>query len=184
MNPGHRHMVCVERAGFGPPRAGKRVDRVLGRQRLFYEDFEVGMVLETGQRTVTESDIVAFACLSGDFNDVHTNRVFIAEKTTFGAPIAHGPLIYAICAGLNFSAGFAGDTVVAVSEVSRWRLLRPVFAGDTVRMSSEVVSLKVRDADSSKKGLVTFHRQIHNQKNEIVQEMTVGVFYLRRTAPI
>lgn len=151
----------------------------LMRRRLHYEDFKVGMLLETGRRTLTEADIVAFACLSGDFNDVHTNKVFVEEKTPFGKPIAHGPLVYAICAGLNFAAGFSGDTVVAVSNISDWRLLLPVHAGDTIGMKSEVVSLSLRDAKISTKGLVTFRRRIVNQRDEVVQEMTAGVYYLR-----
>ena len=40
---------------------------------MFYEDFEVGTELTTPARTVTSTDIVNFACLTGDFNESHTN---------------------------------------------------------------------------------------------------------------
>lgn len=39
----------------------------------YWEDFEVGQTLVTPKRTITSTDMVNFACLSGDFNEVHTN---------------------------------------------------------------------------------------------------------------
>ena len=40
---------------------------------LFFEDFEIGREFRTSARTVTQTDIINFACLSGDFNEVHAN---------------------------------------------------------------------------------------------------------------
>ena len=40
---------------------------------MYFEDFEVGMVLVTPSRTITHTDIVNFCCLTGDFNEVHSN---------------------------------------------------------------------------------------------------------------
>lgn len=57
---------------------------------MYWEDFEVGAVIRTPSRTITSTDIVNFACLSGDFNEVHTNWEY-AKNTQFGQPIAHGP---------------------------------------------------------------------------------------------
>lgn len=38
----------------------------------YFEDFDIGFEFTTPARTVTQTDIVNFACLSGDFNEVHT----------------------------------------------------------------------------------------------------------------
>lgn len=70
------------------------------RRGLFFEDFEVGREFRTPARTVTSTDIVNFACLSGDFNEVHANWEY-CKSTPFGEPIAHGPLVYAIAGGLQ-----------------------------------------------------------------------------------
>ena len=64
----------------------------------YFEDFEVGETMVSPARTVTSTDIVNFACLSGDFNDVHTNFEY-CKTTQFGEPIAHGPLVYALMGG-------------------------------------------------------------------------------------
>ena len=39
---------------------------------MYFEDFEVGMILVTPSRTITHTDIVNFCCLTGDFNGVHS----------------------------------------------------------------------------------------------------------------
>ena len=49
----------------------------------YFEQFEVGEMMETPARTITEADVVAFAGLSGDYNPIHTNAEF-AKETVFG----------------------------------------------------------------------------------------------------
>ena len=64
----------------------------------FFSQFEVGQSFESVGRTVTETDVVMFAGLSGDFNPLHTDQTF-AEKTPFGQRIAHGMLAASISTG-------------------------------------------------------------------------------------
>ena len=40
----------------------------------YFEDFELDQTFETSALTVTQTDVVDFACLSGDFNGVHANH--------------------------------------------------------------------------------------------------------------
>src|ERR1700752_2418407 len=108
-----------------------------GRRGLYWEDFEIGKVFQTPARTITSTDIVNFACLTGDFNEVHTNWEY-ARTTAFGEPIAHGPLVYAVCAGLNYASGVNDGTLIALLGITDWKMLAPVKHGDTVRMESEV----------------------------------------------
>lgn len=70
---------------------------------MYFEDFKLGMTLVTSARNITSTDIVNFACLSGDFNEVHTNFEY-CKSTPFGEPITHGPLIYAVAGGLTSRA--------------------------------------------------------------------------------
>ncbi len=78
----------------------------------YFEDFEVGDELVTPARTITSTDIVNFACLSGDFNEVHTNHEY-CKTTPFGQPIAHGPLVYAVMGGLQYASGINDGPLLA-----------------------------------------------------------------------
>lgn len=146
---------------------------------MYFEDFSVGQVLTTGRRTVTSTDIVNFACLSGDFNDVHTNHEY-CKSTPFGEPIAHGPLVFAIAAGLNYASGMNDGTLIALLGIDKWRMKHPVKHGDTIFVRTEVISK--RETSQQDRGVVTFARAFVNQRGEAVQEMEVTIMYRRRAA--
>ncbi|HMK07640.1 MAG TPA: MaoC/PaaZ C-terminal domain-containing protein, partial [Anaerolineales bacterium] len=65
----------------------------------YFEEFEVGMRLQTRARTITEGDIVTFAGVSGDFNSIHTDEVY-ATQSAFGRRVAHGLLGLSVVSGL------------------------------------------------------------------------------------
>ena len=79
---------------------------------LYWEDWEIGQEFVSPARTITEADIVMFAGLSGDYNPLHINEEY-CKTTQFGTRIAHGPLIYAIAAGLVFQLHLYDDTLIA-----------------------------------------------------------------------
>lgn len=104
----------------------------------YFEDFEVGEEILTPARTITSTDIVNFACLSGDFNEVHTNFEY-CKTTQFGEPIAHGPLVYAIMAGLQYASGVNDGTLLALLQIDEWKMLHPIKHGDTIRLRARVL---------------------------------------------
>ena len=65
----------------------------------YFEEFELDQEVVTAARTITESDIVTFAGLSGDFNQIHMDAAF-AELGPFGRRVAHGMLVQSIATGL------------------------------------------------------------------------------------
>lgn len=144
---------------------------------MYFEDFQIGQVLLTGRRTVTATDIVNFACLSGDFNDVHTNHEY-CKNTPFGEPIAHGPLVFAVAAGLNYASGINDGTLIALLGIDKWRMKRPVKHGDTIFVRTKVIAK--RETSDSGRGVVTFSRAFVNQNGEDAQEMEVTIMYRRR----
>lgn len=144
---------------------------------MYYEDFSIDQVLTTGRRTVTATDIVNFACLSGDFNDVHSNHEY-CKSTPFGEPIAHGPLVFAVAAGLNYASGINDGTLIALLGIDKWRMKRPVKHGDTIFVRTKVIAK--RETSQQDRGVVTFARAFVNQRDEEVQEMEVTIMYRRR----
>lgn len=145
----------------------------------YFEDFEVGQEFISPARTITQTDIVNFACLSGDFNEVHTNFEY-CKTTQFGEPIAHGPLIYAIMGGLQYASGLNDGTLLALLQIDAWRMLGPVKHGDTIRLHSRVVNKK--ETSKPDRGIVTFQRQCVKQDGSVAQEMTATLMYRRWSA--
>jgi acyl dehydratase len=145
---------------------------------MYWDDFEIGQTLVTRARTITSTDIVNFACLSGDFNDVHMNWEY-CRSTPFGEPIAHGPLIYAVAAGLQYASGINDGTLLAMLGVDKWRLLAPVKHGDTVHM--EMTVLDKQATSKPDRGVVRIERRILKQEGTLVQQMETTLMYRRRT---
>ena len=88
---------------------------------LTYDDLVIGDEWESSCRTVTESDVVAFAGLSGDFNALHMDHEQ-ARGGLFGKPVAHGLLGLAIASGLASQAPRV-DTL-AFLAIMEWKFLR------------------------------------------------------------
>jgi len=130
---------------------------------LYFEDFEVGREFETAGRTITESDIVLFAGITGDWTELHTNAEF-AKSTIFGQRIAHGALIFSITTGLLVRLGFIEKTVLAFYGVDRLRFTKPVFIGDTIKAVGKVVEKE----DKGGYGVVTIECKTVKQTGEVV----------------
>src|SRR5215510_4194656 len=113
----------------------------------FYEDFEVGETATTAGRTITETDIVNFAGITGDWNEIHTNAE-LAAKGPFKQRIAHGALIFSISTGLSVRLGQTADTVIAFYGLDRLRFVKPTFIGDTVFVKQKVQEKTERDEKS------------------------------------
>ena len=133
---------------------------------MYFEEFKVGLEIETAARTITETDIVNFAGLSGDFNFIHTNAA-AAKETPFGARVAHGMLVASIATGLAVQQGFIDGTTLAFRELT-WRFTKPVFIGDTVYVQIKVTETKPMARLGG--GLVTFAAQVLNQSDEVVHK--------------
>lgn len=142
----------------------------------YFEEFNLGDVYETARRTITESDVVQFAGLSGDFNPLHTDEIFGKENTPFKTRIAHGMLIMSVATGLANQLGiFEGTSLALLSMTIKYT--GAVLFGDTVRLVLKVAEKK--ESSKPDKGVVTFDCAVLNQKDEKVVE-TQWVVMLKR----
>lgn len=103
---------------------------------LFFEDLKVGQTALYA-RTVTETDIVLFAGISGDNNPVHINEEF-ASNTMFSGRIAHGMLTAAFISTV-LGMKLPGPGAIYVSQTLRFKA--PVRAGDTLNVRATVADL-------------------------------------------
>lgn len=136
---------------------------------LFWEDWEVGKSFTSAARTVTETDIVMFAGISGDYNPLHINEEY-CKKTQFGTRIAHGPLVYAIAAGLLFQLHLYDDTLIAFLGFENLRFTKPVKIGDTIYAKVTVTELS--ETSKPDRGVMKRLLQVINQNGDVVQEGT------------
>lgn len=133
---------------------------------LFFEDFAVGQEFATTRRTVTDGDVINFACLTGDFNPIHIDDVTAAEGP-FKRRIAHGLLGVAIMNGqMNQLGIFEGTTIAKAEDTNRYK--SPLFIGDTVSTLIKVIGVK--PSSKGGKGTVFADTYLINQRGEVVTE--------------
>lgn len=131
---------------------------------LFFEGVEVGQCWISSGRTITETDIVNFAGLTGDYNPLHVDHEH-CRATPYGKPIAHGMLGMSLVAGLGSHAPWM--QTAAFVRILDWQFSRPLFVGDTVHVETECMC---KQTDAKRRGLITWRRRLVNQHGESVQE--------------
>jgi len=146
---------------------------------MYFEDFAEGQQIVTAGRTITEADIMAFAGLSGDFNQLHTDAEY-AARSPFGQRIAHGLLVTSIASGLAAQTGILEGTTIAFREIREWKFAKPVFIGDTVRVVLTVTGLKPMARLGG--GIVEIKVDVRNQRDETVMRGIWAVIMASRPA--
>lgn len=131
---------------------------------VYFDEFEVGQHFRTVSRTITESDVVTFAGLSGDYNQLHTDEEF-AKNTPYGHRIAHGLLGMAIASGLTMRSGVLEGTALAFREINNWKFSNPIFLGDSIYVDLEVKETKALPRLGG--GSVLIEMSVKNQHDEI-----------------
>ncbi len=126
---------------------------------LYFEDFAVGQQWTTRGRTITESDIVQFAALTGDYTYLHVDEP-AAAQSPFGARIAHGAMIFSYSVGLMTQLNLLEETVLAFYGVDRLRFTAPTFIGDTIKTTKAVKALHPKPEN---RGVIEFETTVTNQ---------------------
>lgn len=132
---------------------------------LYFEEFTIGDSVESVGRTITETDLVNFAALSGDWNLIHTDAEY-SKSQLFGQRVAHGLLVLSIASGQAVRLGFMEETVMAFRGLE-WKFVKPVLIGDTVRLRVTVEEKKEMRRLGG--GLINFRMEVVNQQGEVCQ---------------
>lgn len=132
-----------------------------------FEDTTVGETTTTATRTITETDVVNFNGLSGDFNEIHTSTEAMKDSE-YGERLVHGALVFSILTGLQWQTqDDQGDGVVAFYGVDKLRFTAPVFIDDTIHAEFEVVDKELRDHPVAT-GLIRRAASVYNQDEDVV----------------
>jgi acyl dehydratase len=123
---------------------------------------KLGEVIVSNALTVTETHVMSFAGLTGDFHPLHTDGTFPAGAP--GRRLAHGLLVTSLCNGLlNQNDLFEAFAILSVS----YKMMAPVFVGDTIRATSTLVEKRL--SKKNNRGIVTYAREVINQDDTVVQ---------------
>jgi acyl dehydratase len=146
-----------------------------------FDEFVIDEEIASGARTVTEADVVNFACLSGDFHPEHMNEEY-ARKGPLGERIAHGLLVLSMATGLLNQTGAFEGTSIAILEVTT-RFVKAVKFGDTIRAIQKIVGKK--ETSKPDRGVLTSRITVLNQNDEMILEANlVALLYRRGFVPI
>lgn len=140
------------------------------------EDFQVGQEWITAGRTVTESHVVNFAGLSGDFFPLHVDADY-AARSSFGQRLVHGPLVYAIAVGCVSQSPVFDGSVLAFLGATDLRHTAPCLIGTTVRVRVEVVD--VRASKNPHQGLCTLRYEVIDSQDATL--MLADMLFLMAT---
>lgn len=145
----------------------------------YYEDFQVGQEWTSPGRTVTEADVTAFAMLSGDYDEIHTNEDFCKRESAYKTRIAHGMLGLSLVEGLKKRIPAFADTRYIASLEWNWKFTGPIFIGDTVSVKFRIA--KMRESKSKPdRAIIWESNQMINQRGEVVQEGAHSLMIWRR----
>ncbi len=133
---------------------------------VWFDDLFIGQKFDHPiRRTVTETDNVLFTTLTHNPALLHLDEQYM-QGTEFGARIVNSVFTLGLMVGISVNDTTLG-TAIANLGWDEVRFPKPVFHGDTLRITTEVIDL--RDSKSRPDaGIVTFLHQAFNQKDELV----------------
>ncbi|MBI4757502.1 MAG: MaoC family dehydratase [Chloroflexi bacterium] len=120
-------------------------------------DFQIGEKAEFS-KTITESDVVMYAGLSGDFNPLHVDEEY-AKTSRFGGRIAHGLLTTGLISAV-VGMKLPGPGAIYLSQ--QLKFTGPVRIGDTITAVAQVAGWL------PEKRIVTLKTDCFNQRGEQV----------------
>ena len=147
-------------------------------QGLYYDEFEVGHVIEHAvHRTATDMDNTLFSCLTHNPQPLHIDHHF-AAKSDWGQPLVNSIFTLGLMIGLSVSDTTIGTTIANLG-MTDVKFPKPVFVGDTLRATTEVVS-KRKSKSRPDAGIVVLRHRAFNQRDELVAECLRQAFMLAR----
>lgn len=139
------------------------MDPVAGKGKLYFEDVEVGSVLETPAMTLTETHVALYATLLGDRPAdprAVPDLLPLCLSSGLGWRVPQPPLV--VLAFMGFE----------------WKFVSPARVGDTIRCVSRSVAKRLMKEG----GVIVEERSVLNQRGELVQRGKLTLLVAKRPA--
>lgn len=133
----------------------------------YFEDFEIGEERVSVGRTITETDLLLWGALIGDWHPLHWNEDYATKKGPFGKRVVFGWITLSYSVGLLLHGYLFGeDTILGFAGLNNAMLVNPVFMGDTIYTVATVKEKK--ETRRGDRGLLTFHFSTRKQDDSEV----------------
>jgi acyl dehydratase len=147
---------------------------------LYFEEFHVGQTFaHVMRRTVTEADNTFFSALTHNPAALHLDEEY-CKGTEFGTRIVNSAFTLGLMVGISVGDTTLGTTVANLGW-DKVRFPKPLFHGDTVRVESEVLSIR-ESTSRPDNGIVVFEHRAFNQTGELVASCERTALMLRTPA--
>ena len=142
---------------------------------LYFEEFDIGQVFEhTLRRTVTEMDNMLFSNMTLNPQPLHIDRHFCETETEFGQPLMNSLFTLGLMIGISVNDTTVGTTIANLG-MTDVKFPNPLFQGDTVHVSTEVMSKRLSKSRGNA-GIVEFLHKTFNQHDVLVAVCTRQAF--------
>lgn len=147
---------------------------------LYLEEFVVGQVIRHQlTKTVTESDNMMFSTMTLNAQPLHIDFDF-ASKSEWGKPLVNSLFTLGLMIGISVHDTTLGTTIGNLG-MAETIFPHPVFHGDTIRVETEVLS--VRESKSKPdRGIAEFKHRAYNQHGVLVAQCTRQAMMKKKAA--
>ena len=149
------------------------------RGGIYFEDFAVGSTFRHRlTRTVTQMDNMLFSNMTMNPQPLHVDRHFCETETEWGQPLMNSLFTLGLMIGIAVT-DLSNGTTIANLGMTDTRFPNPLFEGDTINCSTEVVS-KRESRSRPEAGIVEFHHRAFKQDGKLVAECRRQAFMKKR----
>jgi oxepin-CoA hydrolase/3-oxo-5,6-dehydrosuberyl-CoA semialdehyde dehydrogenase len=159
---------------------GKYIEKDIHPFKRYFEELEIGETLITAKHTVSESDIVNFANVSGDNFYAHMDATSL-EGTIFTGRVAHGYFVLSKAAGLFVDA--KKGPVLLNYGLDECRFTKPVYPGTTIGVRftcKEKIDQEKKTPEDIAKGIVKWLVDVYDETGETVAVATILTMVKKR----
>ena len=147
---------------------------------LHFEEFEIGRIIEHElRRTVTEMDNMLFSNMTLNPQPLHIDRHFCETQTEWGQPLVNSLFTLGLMIGISVNDTTIGTTIANLG-MNDVKFPHPLFHGDTVNVTTEVLS-KRESRSRPDAGIVEFEHKAYNQKGDLVAICRRQAFMRKKT---
>ena len=132
---------------------------------MFFEDVKVGDRYDTGSRTLSAEEIIAFA-RQWDPQPFHTDPE-AAKQSHFGGLVASGFQTILVAFNLILATGRFSESSMGSPGMAEIRWLKPVYADDTLRVEVNVTGARASHSKPDR-GFIDVHNSVFNQNGDLV----------------